>query len=207
MTTLKLYTSVVSCPLLCTGIIRDADSHIPRGFFTLAEPGDEISLLVVGQNPGQPHGAAEAGLYSGLSPSQATRKHLQFVKECFLGGIGKPFHRRLLDWLCDLLKVSSSEVFRQVVYTNLVKCSTPDNKVPRRDLVSTCYAQHLRREIAAWQPRIVVGLGTTTCKALPDLLRNLPIKVHSLPHPSHRERGNYHRSYLEDIRRALASRR
>lgn len=199
MTTLKLYTSVVSCPLSCDGIIRDSDTYIPQGFFTMAKLGDEIRVLVVGQNPGQPHSQTQTNLYSGCSPTQAAHEHLRFVEKCFFKGWGTRFHKRLLDWLCDLLQVPPDKVFHQVVYTNLVKCCTPENKIPSRDLVLTCYAQHLRREIDTWQPLVVVGLGTTTCAAV----RRLGIEAHSLPHPSHRKHADYHRPYLEASRRAL----
>ena len=184
---------------MCEGIIRDTDAYIPRGFYTQATPGDAISLMVIAQNPGRPMHIQLEG-YAGLTAEQAAERHFEFVEKCFLGVEGKPFHYRLLAWLCDLLGEPPGEVFNRVVYTNLVKCSTPENKMPKRPLIATCYAQHLQREIDLWRPAAIVGLGYATCEAL----RRLGIQIHELPHPSHREHAEFHRPYLERIRAALA---
>ena len=62
MTKAELYSSIVGCPLSCGGIIRDLDTNIPRGFFTEANAGDRITIVVVGINPGQPM-ETEQGIY------------------------------------------------------------------------------------------------------------------------------------------------
>ena len=62
MTKAELYSSIVGCPLSCGGIIRDLDTNIPRGFFTEAKEGDQITIMVVGINLGQPM-ETEKGIY------------------------------------------------------------------------------------------------------------------------------------------------
>ena len=196
--TTSFYASIVGCPQRCNGIVRDAESNIPRGFFTLAAPGDPIDLMLVAQNPGQPMGIEERR-YAGLSAAAAAQSHVDFVRECFRGR-GKTFHKRLLAWMQDLLGVDSADaVFRRVVYTNLVKCTTPNNNAPSGALFRQCYTQNFQREIRFWNPRRVVGLGSKTC----DALRQLRVDCLPLPHPSHREDNLYHKEKLEAIRTLL----
>lgn len=125
MHALELYEQIVACPVHCNGILRDQHTNIPRGFFTLAEPGMPITLLVVAQNPGQPmlprgNSQDEKNLYAGQPAREAARIHLNFAARCFVNGEGKTFHRRLSNWLADLLAAETSQVFRRVVYTNVV---------------------------------------------------------------------------------------
>jgi hypothetical protein len=183
---------------MCEGIIRDTNTYIPRGFYTQAKQGDPISVMAIAQNPGRPMFIQKEG-YKGLTPQQAAERHFRFVQMCFLGDQGKLFHNRLLDWLCDLLDEQPSTVFQKVVYTNLVKCSTPENKMPKRPVVAACYVQNLRAEIAYWNPTAIIGLGGRTW----DALRSLGIPYHQMPHPSHREESDYHRPFLERVRTAL----
>lgn len=200
MQSLTLYENVVGCPVHCSGIVRNDHTEIPRGFYTEAEPGDEIVLLVVAQNPGQAmRNQGESRLYLGLPPLAAARRHMEFVRSCFYGNAGKLFHRRLLDWLSDLLDVPRSEVFRHVVYTNAVKCSTERNKRPRKVLADTCIVRHLKSEIAYWNPRYVVGLGGAT----QEYLEWNGIGHVCLPHPSHRGKSDFHRLQLEQLRQRL----
>jgi hypothetical protein len=69
MNRIDLYAGVTGCPLMCSDIIRDGNSNIPRGFYTRAQVGDPIDLMVVGINPGQPM-ESEIGIYSGMSPGR-----------------------------------------------------------------------------------------------------------------------------------------
>lgn len=114
-------------------------TNIPRGFFTDAKPGDGVEAVVVTQNPGQPmEGKGEYRLYEALSPTKCVSIHKDFVRNCFYGDIGKTFHRRLLNWLSELLELPPREVFNHVLYTNLVKCTTKNNSVPNREVTANC---------------------------------------------------------------------
>jgi uracil-DNA glycosylase family 4 len=195
MNMLDLYESVVACPEVCADIVRDLDTNIPRGFFTLAKPGTEVRLLLVAQNPGQPMDV-ERNLYRGLGVKAATKAHIQFVDNCFFRGEGKVFHNRLVDWLTDLLEADARAVFEQVVYTNAVKCTTRGNRVPIPATAELCLRLHLKREIDFWKPRLVVALGAGAHR----LLELSAIDHDCLPHPSHRRGREYHRAKLELLR-------
>jgi uracil-DNA glycosylase len=189
-----LYSAVVGCPFSCTGIIRDLDTNIPRGFFTEANTGDRITIMVVGINPGQPM-ETEKGIYDQSTDKDKANTHFTFARKAYTGA-GKTFHRRLLAWLSEILEKNPEEVFREVVYTNLVKCTTPNNKMPSKELSKTCFAQNLQKEILFWRPLVIVALGNT-CDAM---LSTLGVDHMTLPHPAHRETSNYHIPFLQEIR-------
>jgi len=193
-----IFRSVVACPLSCSEIVRDHHTNIPRGFFTQAEQGDTIQLLIVGLNPGQPM-KNEKGLYVGMSADEMVKTHLQHVESAFLSGRGKTFHRRLISWIEEVLDKPKDQVFRSVVYTNLVKCTTPNNRKPSFELSKICYGQHLQREISFWRPQVVVALGA----ACSDLLRKLRVDHLQLPHPSHRKHAEFHRPFLIKLKERL----
>ena len=194
----EIYKPIVGCPLRCEGIIRDDDTNIPRGFFTEANPGDKIAIMVVALNPGQPM-SVEAGLYKNGDDLAKTRAHLDLVRKAFLSGEGKTFHERLLTWIAEILEIEKSEIFRQVVYTNLVKCTTPGNKKPSRQLGESCFGQNLKYEIARWKPLNIIALGKSCFKAL----LGLSVDCLELPHPSHRRDRNYHIPFVAEIKKKL----
>ncbi len=194
------YGEIVQCSERCKGIVRDKHTSIPRGFFTEAVPGDSVTLMLVAGNPGQPmHRNGEHKLYKGLSGVQAATKHFKFARRCFLGPCGKRFHRNTVAWMMELLHVDKDEVFKHVVYTNVVKCTTPKDRCPTRNVVVTCGRLHLAREIRLWRPRIVIALG----KRVRKFLTCLNVEHKYLPHPAHREGADYHKPYLVQIREKL----
>ena len=140
----------------------------------------------------------EKGIYDQSTDKDKANTHFTFARKAYTGA-GKTFHRRLLAWLSEILEKQPEEVFREVVYTNLVKCTTPSNKMPSKELSKTCFAQNLQKEILFWRPRVVVALGNT-CH---DMLSELGIDHMRLPHPSHREHATYHFPEVQRIRERL----
>ena len=194
----EFYGTIVGCPLSCPNILRDENSNIPRGFYTQASPGDAISLMVVAINPGQTM-ADETNIYANLSPTDKARIHLQFVDQIFTKNAGKRFHKRLINWLSHILQKPPESVFREVVYTNLVKCSTPGNRMPTPEVGKACFTQNFQRELDFWKPKTVISLGVH-CDSL---LTKLGIPHQFLPHPSHHETRDYHIPFCEKIRKNL----
>lgn len=203
----SLYGQVMCCPLRCSDVVRDECTHVPRGFFTLAAPGDPVRLMVVALNPGQPS-VAETDAYavnSSVRDAADSRvaAHLAHAKGAFLGAAGGTFHRRLVAWLAEALHTTAHDVFRHAVYTNLVKCTTRANAVPKPATRQACHAAHLSREIAAWRPSVVVALGRVVAS---ELVR-LGIDHAQLPHPSHREGADHHRPFVRALQERLDAQR
>ena len=141
---------------------------------------------------------SEERIYNQPTDKDKANAHFSFARKAYTGA-GKTFHRRLIAWLSEILEKKPEVVFREVVYTNLVKCTTPNNKMPSKDLSKTCFIQNLQKEILFWSPRVVVALGNT-CD---DMLSELGIDHMRLPHPSHREHATYHFPEVQKIRERL----
>ena len=197
-----LYRGIVSCPLKCNDIIRDESSNIPRGFYTKANIGDAIDLMLIAINPGQPM-KSQTGKYSRMTSAQKVR--VIFASKNFEPPYGKNFHRRLVKWAAYILDVSEEQVFSKAIYTNLVKCTTPGNKTPHKETAYTCFQHHLSNEIRAWNPRAIVALGEKTDKYLRGF--SLSKDIYFLPHPSHRKHKNYHKPFVKKIRNAILTKR
>jgi len=195
MSAKSLYVPIVSCPLNCHGIVRDAHTNIPRGFFTRAKEGGPIRLLVVALNPGQPWGE-QLNAYAELTDMQKVQRQLQLVDDAMHGPQRRTFHVRLILWLSKVLNVPEPEVFDHTIYSNIVKCTTPGNETPNRSMALTCANRHLVREIAFWKPEVTVGLGVPACRYLSDI----GVAHESLPHPSNRESREYNAAAVERLR-------
>ena len=198
MSITSVYSPVVICPLRCADVVRDVETNIPRGFFSLASPGAPLAVLAVALNPGQPS-PLEGSLYAGKTPKLIIRAHLEHGRKTFLGPAGTKFHSRLVAWLADALQTSPEQVFQVAAYTNLVKCTTVGNRLPGAQTRATCSETHLYSEIKSWRPKVIVALGSEVTKAL----GRMGIAHEYLPHPSHRERANYHQPYVAKLRDRL----
>jgi uracil-DNA glycosylase len=78
---------------------------------------------------------------------------------------GRPFVGRggkLLNSVLEELGLEREEVY----ITNVVKCRPPRNRVPRRKERDTCVQAHLKRELEALAPEVVVLLGRTASESL-----------------------------------------
>jgi hypothetical protein len=200
MDVLDLFEGVAACRNSCAEILIDNHTNIPRGYFTLACPGDAIDLMLVAQNPGQPM-PQENRVYQGLTPRDAASKHLKFVHGCFLSNDGKQFHARLNSWMSELFQIPVSEMWKRVVYTNAVKCTTIRNALPLSAVAQSCIGLHLRRELLVWNPKVTVALGNGASV----LLKQCGIAHEVLPHPSHRRENSYHGPALDVLRRKLVA--
>lgn len=78
---------------------------------------------------------------------------------------GRPFVGRAGRVLTSAFE--SLGTSRDAVYiTNVVKCRPPRNRVPLKLERETCMRAHLRRELGAVRPRVVVLLGRTASISL-----------------------------------------
>ena len=194
----SLYVPIVSCPLACDGIVRDGDTHIPRGFYTQAKRGAPIKLMVVAQNPAQPWGA-QLGAYARLNAAQRVRLQLQLVRDAMIGERRRTFQVRLIAWLSSILSRPEPDIFNHVVYSNVVKCTTPNNHRPSQSLADTCASRHLIREIAFWKPTVIIGLGS----AASAYLSKMGIAHELMPHPSNRKSTVDNNQAIERLRNKL----
>ncbi len=83
--------------------------------------------------------------------------------EPFVGEAG-----RLLDRILQAMGMTREEVY----ICNVLKCRPPNNRDPLPEEVATCES-FLARQIAAIEPRVVIGLGRFAVHSL--LKNNIPI--------------------------------
>ena len=199
---IEFYERVVSCPNTneqCPGIINCIDEDFPpRGFLSVGTP-NKIDIVIVGKNPGHPV-ENEIGAYSGKSPRQIVKSIFNTSKWTIPDeGADKrsyTFHKNLLRYLSFFLNIQENEVFERCVYTNLVKCSTIDerDKLPQQT-INECFTNYLQAEIALWNPILLLVLG----REVERFLNRSQIKAqHRKPviyvkHPSY-----YYRRDLEE---------
>jgi hypothetical protein len=157
----RFYASVTGCPLRCEGINNaPAEGYSPRGFFALAERSTIVFLIVAADPgpwlPGDPRGG---------TPESRAREFLEDPRFFSPEKKRTDFHRGILVVLSEILGVGEDDLFHQVVYANLVKCSSlppvgqKKKTIPMRTQ-STCYATHLAREIEYFRPLAIIAAGS-----------------------------------------------
>ncbi len=79
---------------------------------------------------------------------------------------GQPFRGNAGELLTKIIEAMGF-TREQVYLTNVVKCKPPQNRTPSADEIAACLP-HLRAQISAVAPRVVVALGPVACAALLD---------------------------------------
>ena len=211
----NLYVECMNCQntdVHCPGIWKDIAKGIPpRGFYFQKVP---VKLLVVGKNPGHPL-SGESKFYAGRTGRDLLNAHREF-QERYLPGPNSfrepptPFHENLFRYLSFFLDIPEDEIFLYAARTNLVKCSTLDERAKFRSIkvtVEECYRKYFLFELQIFQPKVILALGREVEKFLK---KNVPI--HNFPviyvrHPSYFYRIEEEREVLtgikEEIRRYL----
>jgi len=153
----KFYSTITGCPLMCAGIKNaPAEGYSPCGFFALAERSSIIFLLVAA-DPGPKLSDHPVGCET---PESWAREFLENPR--FLSAEKKKtdFHRDVLGTLGEILGVREPrDLFRHIVYTNLVKCSPVGKTIPF-ETKGTCYTKHLAREIEYLNPLAIIAVGS-----------------------------------------------
>jgi uracil-DNA glycosylase family 4 len=78
---------------------------------------------------------------------------------------GRPFmgpSGKFLDEMMTLAALARDRVF----ITSVTKCRPPGNRTPRADEIETCVAAHLRRQLAAIEPQVLVLLGAPAARGV-----------------------------------------
>jgi len=112
----------------------------------------KISLLSVNQSRSKLRGIEKASklFFVGQNPSFWRKGD----RDLYSSASGKFFIKVLKDAGLDR---------ESVFVTNLVKCSTPENRIPTDQEIRRC-SEYLIREIKVVNPKIVVPLGKISCR-------------------------------------------
>ena len=199
----ELYIPCVSCEKWCSDIIRDEDRHIPRGFYSEAQPGTPV-VMFLSMNPGGGiQGPIEQkGFYKG-TPKEKVEKHFQFMRE-ILFFPPKPFQRKLQQQIIAILSMPWDEARNHVIITPLFKCTSDGDGMASTETISTCVDMHLKRELKAWNPICIFTLGD---KVEEWVNKNSTIfenyEIRNLTHPSFR--GMTDEKFINEAKQILGS--
>jgi uracil-DNA glycosylase len=118
----------------------------------------------------------------GMNPSNKRYKNLQYT----FGGNGESFGTgfKFINLLKKLKK------FNDLYITNLIKCSTPTNKINAGN-VNNCII-HLLDEIDIIKPDLIIALGSDVCNSLKIFFKNnnINIRLIQIFHPNYIYRFN-----------------
>jgi hypothetical protein len=188
-----LYGPCMACVLPCNGIINrnthvEVDRrHVPRGFYSAAEPGLRRVVMFISANPGG--GGDEFQEPEGAYDQPTIDERVNFQRGFVQGLFERPsrsFHNVLKKMSQIFLGLPWPRFAHHAVFTDLVKCTTPGDAPVPPETISTCANTHLTRELAAWQPVAVIALGDQAYDWLsgPGAVIMGDIPLRKLPHPS-----------------------
>ncbi len=189
------YADVVTCSEACP-LVQNSNvdpnlslRYLPRGTTSRATPGD-VKLMIVATNPGSPQ-EREDRQYRGKLGEALADAAWQFTAATLEGNTA--FSLTLDPLLAEasfLLDCPESEVLDQCVFTNHVRCSTPQsfsayNKGEilrqRNQISQNCITKHLVREIEYWSPDRVAVFSATAR----DAMRTAGVNFHGyIAHPT-----------------------
>lgn len=199
MTFTDLYAPCMLCNRKCADVLNrnsmNVDGrHVPRGFYSLQEPTDGPRLpMFLAANPGGGRGRflEEQGFYDIDDPAALVARQRRFIAAQFATP-KRGFHRKLgLMARCVLGLGPNDDVDHHAVFTELVKCTTPNDAWPSKEAIRNCVVRHLKREVRAWRPTVIIALGLrvyewTASRHGRRIFGDTPVL--RLPHPAYRFR-------------------
>jgi len=194
----KTYAEIINCP---------SKGSPPRGFYT--EPSPHKKVLVVGKNPGHAL-SIETDLYKNLKGNELVSAHWSFSRDTFykLSNVetkelgSTRFHTNLISYLTQIIDCPKEDIFKYAAYTNLVKCSTPNEQaLLSRKTMSECFNNHLLNEIKYFNPTLIFALGREVERFIKATLSiySLKIKVAYIKHPSYFYKKEIRDSKIQEL--------
>jgi len=131
--------------------------HVPRGFFGATANIEDVRLVLVCAEPGDPHGAES---HVGSSPAATFRSAYDYAYNCFKDGKDL-FHRnvRLILNLC-LPGLDFDEQMQRAWITDSVLCSAriEGGNVPAQ-VARACRARYLEAQLDLFPNAVIAALG------------------------------------------------
>jgi len=205
----SLYVRCMNClntASLCPGAWKDIPAGVPpRGFFCQVAP---VKLLIVAKNPGHPL-LREREHYQGRSEYELYRAYQRFQENLHSTAdqFREPsmrFLKTLFRYISFFLDIPNNDIYLHAAHTNLVKCSTPDERGRLdRKTMGQCYPQYLRAEIDLLRPKVLVALGREVERFLRRNRLDHGLPVIYIKHPSHRYPKEDEQQILTGIKRQI----
>jgi len=91
---------------------------------------------------------------------------------------------------------------KHIYFTNVVKCSTPDNRAPDFDEINNCM-KWVKMEMRIIKPLMLVGVGRIAGDALLASTYE-GITIMNVPHPSFIKRNGAYASYANQLKEVIS---
>lgn len=162
-----LYHAMINCNKCSELRKMSCNIYDKKGNGPLPGGGDSLNckIMFVGQNP--------------------SYRRFKNTTCAFSGGFGDEF-RKILD---------DVGINKNIFITNVVKCSTPNNSFPNKEIINNC-KKFLEEEIKIVNPKLIVPMGRCSIEYFNGRIGELTVynnyKVFSIFHP------NYVLSYKKD---------
>jgi len=216
------YSKCMGCSKGCKGVLRNPEKGIfPRGFYTERT---NVAILCVGKNPGDLL-KGEIERYRGKKNAELVDAHFQVVRDVFFNPSAfnepsKRFHKNLKEYLAYFSSLNNGEekeIFQNVAYTNLVKCSFTKRLGERARLSSEmkecCFNTWFLEELQVLRPTLILALGREVQHFLDDAkkvnknkMKNVlkkEIPVIYIKHPSYPYKKTIKNKELNKIKRKI----
>lgn len=146
--------------------------HIPRGFCGATGGLEEVALILVCAEPGDPHMAER---HVGRSPEEHLRSAYQYAYECYSSG--KDLFHKNIRYILDLCWPGEAleNHLRRVWMVDSVLCSARVECGPvTRTAWQECRRRYLEAQLALMPQALVVALGGkafSRMRGIPDVVR------------------------------------
>ena len=149
----------------CTSMRWDpASGYVPRGFYGATGSLEEVKLVLVGAEPGDPHSGES---HAAEEPSAQFQSAYNYAGQCFHSGTDL-YHRnmRLVLEMCWPDETFEQHM-RKTWITDSVLCSAQmeGGRVPAI-VTRECRSRYLQRQLALFPDAVVVALGNKAYQRL-----------------------------------------
>lgn len=188
-------------PDSCKGVAKwdPKQGHVPRGFIGALGSLDEVQVVILVAEPGNPHDE-ESYEFNNTLMTQTSKYGFDVYQN------GKDRYHRNLKLLLDLIfpEVRLDDQLKKVWITGTYLCSAPtEGGYVRVNAARGCAERYLTKQLDLFRGCPVIALGgkarKRVCRYIPDLRPRLIEAVHPSSRDSNVKR---HYSYGEAARRA-----
>lgn len=183
---------------LCGAFVDVDNAWVPRIMVGARKGVRAVKLIVVGKNPGHPVPEEASHYRQAISQAHSPQEKMEMLfdemvrwgEKCHLESVsGRQgiYHRRLMAFVKEVLDAKNNdEVLDEVYFTELMKCSTPENEQAKLEslMATTCIKNWLVRELEILPKVPILALGREAELFLRRISPEIDARTVYLSHPS-----------------------
>lgn len=153
---------------VCTEMVwSPTTGHIPRGCCGAIGELNEVQLVIILEEPGNPHQGEES--YSLSTPHEICEAAMLYAYKCYESRRGR-VHDRIRRYLLDEIwpNVDFDRQMRKVWITESMLCSKPQVSWNRRGPRRKCVETYLQKQLSLFPNAVVAVFGKAIWEYIPD---------------------------------------